>query len=69
MCFLQFIAVDLGGTNLRVVAVTLTPTGVSEYVELKETIPDDVMTGHGELLFDFIAGVVKRASPPPGVFV
>ncbi len=40
--------------------------GMTDFHEWKETIPDEVMKSHGELLFDFIAELVKRANPPPG---
>ena len=58
---------DLGGSNLRVVSVELDGAcGMTVTNEWKETIPIDVMKSHGEGLFDFIAGLIKRASPKAG---
>jgi hypothetical protein len=62
----QFFAVDLGGSNLRVVSVELDGRGGATSKELKATIPDIVMRGHGTELFDFVAELVKRADPPAG---
>lgn len=51
----KFLAIDLGGSNYRMLMVTITPgeemaveTGIGE-------IPEEIMTGPGADLFDFIA--------------
>jgi hexokinase len=55
----NFLALDLGGTNIRVLSVALDGRGhamtqaVSRFV-----IPGEVMRGRGDALFDFIAGSV-----------
>jgi hexokinase len=49
------------------VSVELDGRGGATSKELKETIPDAVMQGHGSELFDFVAELVKRANPPAGV--
>ena len=52
----RFLALDLGGTNFRVMAVEL--SGERSFKILKKTrstIPGERMSGDGELLFDFIA--------------
>ena len=56
----KFIALDLGGTNFRVIAVDLdgkggaSVSGVNKYV-----IDRQYMEGTGEKLFDFIANCIK----------
>ena len=54
-----YIALDLGGTNFRVVQVDLLGKGKLNTKYLKYTIPDDLKTSTGEALFDFIANSVK----------
>ena len=54
-----YIALDLGGTNFRVVQVDLLGNGQIKTEYLKYTIPDELKTGNGALLFDFIAECVK----------
>jgi hexokinase len=56
----HFLALDLGGTNIRVLAAALdghggaAMTAVSRFV-----IPHEVMTGDGDKLFDFIADCIQ----------
>ncbi len=56
----RFFALDLGGTNFRVLAVGLdgngnaAPAAVSKFV-----IPQEIMCGTGDNLFDFIADCIK----------
>jgi hexokinase len=56
----RFLALDLGGTNIRVLAVALdgnggaVPTAISRFV-----IPHEAMTGEGNQLFEFIADCIK----------
>lgn len=55
-----FLAIDLGGTNIRVLAIRLLGDGVIEPVALSRfTISDEVMTGTGDMFFDFIAGCIE----------
>jgi len=52
----QFLALDLGGTNLRVLAVRLDGRGLAEITAVNRlTVPETVMRGPGEALFDFLA--------------
>eukprot|EP00834_Sanchytrium_tribonematis_P003925 NODE_171_length_14381_cov_0.662512.p2 type:complete len:464 gc:universal NODE_171_length_14381_cov_0.662512:4531-5922(+) len=54
-----YIALDLGGTNFRVVQVDLLGNGQLKTEYLKYTIPDHLKISNGDLLFDFIAECVK----------
>ena len=52
----KFLALDLGGTNFRVLLIQL--TGNQKNFDIKSTIyaiPHALMVGHGDLLFDYIA--------------
>ncbi|MFA5279388.1 MAG: hypothetical protein WC345_03750 [Smithellaceae bacterium] len=52
----QFLALDLGGTNLRVLAVRLDGRGGAEITAVNRlAVPETVMRGSGEALFDFLA--------------
>ena len=52
----QFLALDLGGTNLRVLAVRLDGRGGAEITAVNRlAVPETVMRGPGEELFDFLA--------------
>jgi len=57
----RFIALDLGGTHLRVLAIELdgrrNATVLSGY---RSAVPKAVMEGAGDQLFDFIAGCMDR---------
>ncbi len=57
-----YFAVDLGGSNLRVLRVTLVPGQDPVVKELRRPIPKSVMakTATCEELFDFIAGAAKE---------
>ena len=57
----HFIAVDFGGTNLRVIVVKLLGNGVLE-VKTKDAykIPKELITSNAEKLFDFLADAVKE---------
>ncbi|XP_072177541.1 hexokinase-4-like [Diadema setosum] len=50
----NFLALDLGGSNFRVLLVTIN-NGKSETCMDVYTIPNEVMTGPGDQLFDYIA--------------
>lgn len=55
----KFLALDLGGTNLRILAVELDGKGTSTVLAVsKYAIQKKIMTGTGEELFDFIAGCI-----------
>lgn len=52
----NFLALDLGGTNLRVLAVELDGRGGAKILAVSRfVIPTSVMHGRGEALFDFLA--------------
>lgn len=56
----NYLTVDLGGTNLRVCYVNLTE-GKRQFdqAQRKFTLPDEVKSGTGEQLWDFIAEKVE----------
>lgn len=55
-----FLAIDLGGTNLRVLAVRLLGDGIIETVGVSRfAISDEVMTGTGNMFFDFISRCIE----------
>lgn len=57
----QFLALDLGGTNFRVLAVILDGKGRAVVPAAgKFAIPPEHMRGTGVALFDFIAGCIDR---------
>ena len=56
----EFLAIDLGGTNVRVVKVLLKDRKVQEVVAHEDAIPKELMTGTTKQLFDFIAKQVKN---------
>lgn len=51
----KFLSLDLGGTNFRVIVMELTPDKEFLMDNKIYAIPQDVMTGTGEALFDHIA--------------
>jgi glucose-6-phosphate 1-dehydrogenase len=60
-------AIDLGGSNLRVIEVALAGDSVATITrEHKAEIPAATQRGSGEALFDFIAGACVEAGLPPG---
>lgn len=56
----KYLTVDLGGTNLRVCNVSLS-VGKRDFekTQRKYTMPDEVKSGTGEQLWDFIAEKVE----------
>lgn len=50
-----YLALDLGGTNLRVCEVTLDGKRGHTLRQAKYTVSDELKTGEGAALFDFIA--------------
>ncbi|QDZ18635.1 hexokinase [Chloropicon primus] len=55
----EFLAIDLGGTNSRVVRLALKGGQVREMVAHEDPIPKELMVGTTKELFDFIARQVK----------
>ncbi|KAK5191738.1 hypothetical protein LTR92_008319 [Exophiala xenobiotica] len=55
-----YLALDLGGTNLRVCLVTLTGKGDAEVTQEKYPLPSEVKTGTSEQLWDLIAGSLQN---------
>lgn len=56
-----FLALDMGGTNLRVCKVTLTDKKSEfEIVQSKYRIPEELKSGESEDLFDYLADCVKQ---------
>lgn len=55
----EFLAIDLGGTNLRVVKVVLQDHRVKEVIAHEDAIPPELMRGTTKQLFDFIATQIK----------
>ncbi|CDW58947.1 hexokinase type II, variant [Trichuris trichiura] len=51
----KYLAIDLGGTNLRVLMMEITPGQESRAESRNFRMPQSAMTGTGEELFDFIA--------------
>jgi hexokinase len=52
----RFLALDLGGTNIRVLAVALDGNGNAEISAVsKFVVPQEMMCGTGDKLFDFIS--------------
>jgi hexokinase len=68
----RFLAVDLGGTNVRVLAVALDGKGGARTEAASRfPVPGEVMRGDGAALFDFVARCVasflrEHVSPDPG---
>ncbi|KAF4688854.1 hypothetical protein FOZ60_002371 [Perkinsus olseni] len=55
-----YYALDLGGTNLRVLRVVLSSDKKPEIAENRKPIPHEVMNGTAEDLFGFIAATAKE---------
>ena len=51
----KFLALDLGGTNFRILLVHLKEENRNEIQSKTYTIPDTIMLGSGQQLFDYIA--------------
>jgi len=55
----DFLALDLGGTNLRVCLVTLQGSGQFEITQSKYRLSEEQKNGDGQALFDFCAECLK----------
>ncbi|KIM82793.1 hypothetical protein PILCRDRAFT_820078 [Piloderma croceum F 1598] len=55
----DFLALDLGGTNLRVCLVTLQGSGQFEITQSKYRLSEEQKNGDGQKLFDFCAECLK----------
>lgn len=56
-----FLALDLGGTNLRVCEIILTGAkGGFEIIQSKYKLPKDLKTGSEQQLWEFITGCVQE---------
>lgn len=56
----DYLAIDLGGTNLRVVLVKLDGKRAFETIQSKYALPLDIRTSTADQLFDFIAKCLKE---------
>lgn len=56
----DYLAIDLGGTNLRVVLVRLSGNGKFDTTQSKFALPAGFRTGSADQLFDFIADSLKK---------
>ena len=57
----SYLALDMGGTNLRVCEITLTD-GKSEFdiIQSKYRVPEELKSGNAEELFEYIADCVQQ---------
>lgn len=56
-----FLALDMGGTNLRVCEITLTAEqGAFDITQSKYRMPDELRTGTSEELFEYIADCLQQ---------
>lgn len=55
----DYLALDLGGTNLRVCLVTLTGSGKYEITQTKYRLTEEQKQEDGQKLFDFCAECLK----------
>lgn len=56
-----FLALDMGGTNLRVCEITLTAEqGAFDITQSKYRLPDELRTGTSEELFEYIADCLQQ---------
>src|ERR1700753_4181747 len=56
-----FLALDMGGTNLRVCEVELTDKkGEFDILQSKYRLPEELKTGNAEELFDYIADCLSQ---------
>src|SRR5438045_3600160 len=55
-----YLALDLGGTHLRIAAVTLLGDGKSDIEQKQYVVPEKLKTGTAESLFDWIADGTKN---------
>lgn len=64
----RFVALDLGGTNFRILALELKGSGVSTPPSsMKFTLKESHMTGSAEVLFGFIASCIKKFIKKEGI--
>lgn len=56
----KFLALDLGGTNFRVLIINLKGENDVEMESKIYAVPQDIMTGPGEQLFDHIANCLAN---------
>ncbi|CAK7892090.1 hexokinase-2 [[Candida] anglica] len=56
----DYLAIDLGGTNLRVVLVKLGGNSDFDTTQSKYALPSDIRTAKSEALWDFIAECLKK---------
>mmetsp|Transcript_160291 Transcript_160291/g.389213 ORF Transcript_160291/g.389213 Transcript_160291/m.389213 type:complete len:413 (-) Transcript_160291:53-1291(-) len=60
-------AMDLGGTNVRVVEVPLLGGGrVGKSREFKKEVPKEIRTGRGDALFEYLAAAIVESGCPKG---
>jgi hexokinase len=55
-----YLALDFGGTHLRVAAVTLLGDGKTDIEQKQHLIPEKLKTGTAESLFDWVADGTKN---------
>ncbi|XP_035213132.1 hexokinase-1-like [Stegodyphus dumicola] len=56
----EFLALDLGGTNFRVILLKLDPES-ELYTNVKYyTVPEELRLGEGEMLFEFLADCIQQ---------
>ena len=61
------LALDMGGSNVRVTEYELKGNGVLDVVkEVKHAFPPEYMSGTADQVFGFLADCVKEADPLPG---
>lgn len=57
-------AMDMGGSNVRVTKYRLMGNGVLEIVkEVKKVFPEEYLTGNADQVFGFLADCIKETSP------
>ncbi|KAH6927706.1 hypothetical protein HPB50_007400 [Hyalomma asiaticum] len=54
----EFLALDLGGTNFRVLHLQLDPEGEQQFHVKYYSVPEPIRLGPGEKLFDFLADCI-----------
>ncbi|CAI2164122.1 11438_t:CDS:2 [Funneliformis geosporum] len=62
-----YLALDMGGTNLRVAAVTLLGDGKTDIEQKQYLIPEELKTGDAESLFNWIADGTKNLLDSAGI--
>lgn len=56
-----FLAIDMGGTNLRVCEIALPPEpGEFDIIQSKYRLPEDLKSGSAEELWDYVADCVQQ---------